>query len=38
MNFTSNMLQLNKKKMRKTINKIPENDNPFNVLKNINFK
>jgi len=26
------------KKMRKTINKIPENDNPFNVLKNINFK
>ena len=26
------------KKMRKTINKIQENDNPFNVLKNINFK
>ncbi len=26
------------KKMRKTINKVQENDNPFNVLKNINFK
>ena len=26
------------KKMRKTVNKIQENDNPFNVLKNINFK